>query len=190
MAEAECVYCAVRTETLHIICMYVWIHNELFARSDVHLPASEIKRRAEGCIKSRRSHHCALREGLKIESTYSAVECSGGWLGEPMQCAVFRHFRALLHLLCFFLYKILYLQSNFPRLPCFRRKILFQIYRCNNWRSAVFTAVAWLHSRPGHFSIDSDSNTVEDRPSSDWQTQHNKCPAVPQQSAMLGSSRP
>ena len=52
IAKVEQVYCAVRTQILHIICMYsyILIHKELFARSDAHLPVSEIKRRAEGCI--------------------------------------------------------------------------------------------------------------------------------------------
>jgi hypothetical protein len=50
ITEAEHVYCAVRTETLHIIRMYILILGELFARSDANLPASEVKRRAEGCI--------------------------------------------------------------------------------------------------------------------------------------------
>jgi hypothetical protein len=32
------------------VCMYMLVHKELFARSDAHLTASEVKRRAEGCI--------------------------------------------------------------------------------------------------------------------------------------------
>jgi hypothetical protein len=100
--------------------MYILIHKELFARSDAHLPASEVKRRAEGCIQSRRSHQRALREELRIESIYCAVECSSEWLGQPMQCVVFRHVQALLlYILCLFLYDILYFQNNFPRLPVF-----------------------------------------------------------------------
>jgi hypothetical protein len=48
--KREYVYCAVRTETLHIIYIYVWIYNKLLARSELHLIAVEVKRRAERCM--------------------------------------------------------------------------------------------------------------------------------------------
>jgi hypothetical protein len=67
-----------------------------------------------------------------------------------MQCVVFRHVQALLrYILCLSLYNILYLQNNFPRLPCFRRKIRFEINQCCIWRYAVITFCL----APGHLVL-------------------------------------
>ena len=80
-----------------------------------------------------------------------------------MQCVVFRHVQALLlYILCLFLYNILYLQNNFPRFLCFRRKIRFEINRCCPgaiWRYAVMTLV--LGARP--LGIAAGGSRTEDR---------------------------